>query len=100
MGFLIHHWLERSAERSPDKEASVDGDRRLSYRELQDLRMGLPPDSDVSAGTGLESASNLPLDRFFPSLEFPKAEAYVHRLTQGFSQNRSGSTPKIVAVKA
>ena len=31
MDFLIHHLLHRSAERSPEKEALVDGDQRLSY---------------------------------------------------------------------
>ena len=34
MDFLIHHLLQRSAERSPDKEALVDGDQRLSYRDV------------------------------------------------------------------
>jgi acyl-CoA synthetase (AMP-forming)/AMP-acid ligase II len=34
MDFLIHHMLRRSAERSPDKEALVHGDTRLSYAEV------------------------------------------------------------------
>jgi len=32
MDFLIHHMLKRSAHRTPDKEALVHGDQRLSYR--------------------------------------------------------------------
>ncbi len=33
--FLLHHLLERAATLSPDKEAVVDGNRRLSYAELR-----------------------------------------------------------------
>src|SRR5260370_39648389 len=41
MDFLIHHMLHASAERSPEKEALVDGDRRLGYRELAQRAGGL-----------------------------------------------------------
>jgi acyl-CoA ligase (AMP-forming) (exosortase A-associated) len=34
MDFVIHHMLRTSAERSPDGEALVHGERRLSYREV------------------------------------------------------------------
>jgi acyl-CoA ligase (AMP-forming) (exosortase A-associated) len=34
MDFLIHHMLRTSALRSPDKEALVHGDQRLSFREV------------------------------------------------------------------
>jgi len=34
MDFLIHHMLHTSAKRSPDKEALVHGDQRLSYGEV------------------------------------------------------------------
>ena len=34
MDFLIHHLLHRSAERSPDKEALVDGEQRFSYGDV------------------------------------------------------------------
>jgi acyl-CoA synthetase (AMP-forming)/AMP-acid ligase II len=33
---LMHHFLRRSARRLPDKEALVHGERRLSYRELDE----------------------------------------------------------------
>jgi long-chain acyl-CoA synthetase len=33
---LVHHFLERSADRLPDKEALVCGDRRLTYREVEE----------------------------------------------------------------
>jgi acyl-CoA ligase (AMP-forming) (exosortase A-associated) len=32
--FLVHHMLNRSAARSPDKEALVHGDHRLTYRDV------------------------------------------------------------------
>jgi acyl-CoA synthetase (AMP-forming)/AMP-acid ligase II len=32
----VEEFLERSAERSPDKTALVCGDRRLSYREIEE----------------------------------------------------------------
>jgi len=41
MDFLIHHMLRTSALRSPDKEALVHGDRRLSYREVARRCSGL-----------------------------------------------------------
>lgn len=41
MGFLIHHLLHRSAERSPDKKALVDGDQRLSYRDVARYTHGI-----------------------------------------------------------
>jgi len=41
MDFLIHHLLQRSAERSPDKEALVDGDQRLSYRDVARFTHGI-----------------------------------------------------------
>jgi acyl-CoA ligase (AMP-forming) (exosortase A-associated) len=41
MDFLIHHLLERSAERSPDKEALVDGDQRQSYRDVRRFTHGI-----------------------------------------------------------
>src|SRR5215813_9282240 len=34
MPHLVHHLLEISARRSPDKEAVIDGTRRFSYREF------------------------------------------------------------------
>jgi acyl-CoA ligase (AMP-forming) (exosortase A-associated) len=34
MDFLIHHMLRASAQRSPDKEALVHSDQRLTYREV------------------------------------------------------------------
>ena len=34
MDYLIHHMLQSSARRHPDKEALVHGERRLSYREV------------------------------------------------------------------
>jgi acyl-CoA ligase (AMP-forming) (exosortase A-associated) len=34
MDFVIHHMLRTSAERSPDQEALVHGEQRLSYREV------------------------------------------------------------------
>ncbi len=34
MDYLIHHMLQSSARRSPEKEAMVHGQRRLSYREV------------------------------------------------------------------
>src|SRR5579883_1622647 len=34
MDYLIHHMLQTSAERAPDKEAVVQGDRSLTYREV------------------------------------------------------------------
>lgn len=41
MDFLIHHLLHRSAERSPEKEALVDGDQRLSYGDVARLTHGI-----------------------------------------------------------
>jgi acyl-CoA ligase (AMP-forming) (exosortase A-associated) len=41
MDFLIHHLLERSAERWPAKEALVDGDQRLSYRDVARFTHGI-----------------------------------------------------------
>jgi acyl-CoA ligase (AMP-forming) (exosortase A-associated) len=45
MDFLIHHMLRASCERSPDKEALVQGEERLTYREVAartaDLARGL-----------------------------------------------------------
>lgn len=41
MDFLIHHMLETSARRYPDKEALVHGDQRLSYREVSVRAAGL-----------------------------------------------------------
>lgn len=35
MQFLIHHFLEKSADSCPDKEAVVHGKRRLSYLEIE-----------------------------------------------------------------
>jgi len=37
MDYLIHHMLRASATRFPDKEALVQGERRLSYREVERL---------------------------------------------------------------
>ena len=33
---LVHHFLERSAERLPDKEALVCGGRRLTYARVEE----------------------------------------------------------------
>jgi acyl-CoA ligase (AMP-forming) (exosortase A-associated) len=41
MDFLIHHMLRASAERSPEKEALVHGNQRLSYREVARRTSGL-----------------------------------------------------------
>jgi acyl-CoA ligase (AMP-forming) (exosortase A-associated) len=41
MDFLIHHMLRTSFERSPDKEALVHGDQRLSYRDVARRTGGL-----------------------------------------------------------
>jgi acyl-CoA ligase (AMP-forming) (exosortase A-associated) len=41
MDFLIHHMLRASALRSPEKEALVHGDQRLSYREVARRCSGL-----------------------------------------------------------
>jgi acyl-CoA ligase (AMP-forming) (exosortase A-associated) len=41
MDFLIHHMLRASALRSPDKEALVHGDQRLSYRGVRQRATGL-----------------------------------------------------------
>ncbi len=41
MDFLIHHMLRSSALRSPDKDALVHGDQRLTYRELARRATGL-----------------------------------------------------------
>ena len=41
MDFLIHHMLRTSAHHSPDKEALVHGDQRLSYRDVAKRCSGL-----------------------------------------------------------
>lgn len=41
MDFLIHHMLQTSALRSPDKEALVHGQQRLTYREVVREASGL-----------------------------------------------------------
>ena len=41
MDFLVHHMINASAERYPDKEALVHDDVRLTYRELQEHVAGL-----------------------------------------------------------
>jgi acyl-CoA ligase (AMP-forming) (exosortase A-associated) len=41
MDFLIHHMLRSSALRSPEKDAIVHGDKRLSYREVERRVAGL-----------------------------------------------------------
>ena len=41
MDFLIHHLLRSSAERSPEKEALVHGEERISYREFARRTDGL-----------------------------------------------------------
>jgi acyl-CoA ligase (AMP-forming) (exosortase A-associated) len=41
MDYLIHHMLQTSVLRSPDKEALVHGDQRLTYREVARLAAGL-----------------------------------------------------------
>jgi acyl-CoA ligase (AMP-forming) (exosortase A-associated) len=41
MQFLIHHMLQSSARREPDKEALVHGQQRLSYREVARRTAGL-----------------------------------------------------------
>ena len=35
MSTLVQHFLERSADRSPDKTALVCGDQRLTYRQVE-----------------------------------------------------------------
>jgi acyl-CoA synthetase (AMP-forming)/AMP-acid ligase II len=61
MDFLIYHLLERSAERSPDKEALVDGDQRLSYRDVARFTHGI--------ATGLRGAGLIRGDRIGICLE-------------------------------
>jgi acyl-CoA ligase (AMP-forming) (exosortase A-associated) len=41
MDFLVHHLLQRSAVRFPDKEALVHGDERLTYAEVDKRTAGL-----------------------------------------------------------
>ena len=41
MDFLIHHMLQASANRLPDKEALVSGSQRLSYQEVARKVAGL-----------------------------------------------------------
>src|SRR5439155_2695240 len=41
LDFLVHHMLQRSGTRTPDKEALVHGDRRLTYAELGARTAGL-----------------------------------------------------------
>ena len=41
MDFLVHHMLQRSAARSPDREALVHGDERLTYAEVARRTTGL-----------------------------------------------------------
>ena len=41
MDFLIHHMLQTSAHRFPEKEALVHGGERLSYREVERRVAGL-----------------------------------------------------------
>lgn len=41
MDFLIHHMLQTSAQRAPDKEALVHGQDRLTYREVAGKVSGL-----------------------------------------------------------
>ena len=41
MDFLVHHMLQRSATRSPDREALVHGDERLTYAEVARRATGL-----------------------------------------------------------
>jgi acyl-CoA ligase (AMP-forming) (exosortase A-associated) len=48
MNFLIWHLLRESAHKTPDKEALIDGDQRLSYREVARQTAGL--------ATGLRNA--------------------------------------------
>jgi len=61
MDFLIHHLLERSAERSPAKEALVDGDQRFSYRDVRRFTHGI--------ATGLRGAGVVRGDRIGICLE-------------------------------
>jgi acyl-CoA ligase (AMP-forming) (exosortase A-associated) len=48
MDYLIHHMLRTSAQRYPEKEALVQGERRLSYEEVNSLCL--------SAAAGLRAA--------------------------------------------
>jgi len=41
MDFLIWHLLRESVRRTPDKEALVHGDQRLTYREVGRRTAGL-----------------------------------------------------------
>lgn len=41
MDYLIHHMLRASAERTPEKEALVHGNERLSYRQVYSRALGL-----------------------------------------------------------
>jgi acyl-CoA ligase (AMP-forming) (exosortase A-associated) len=61
MDFLVHHMLQASARRSPDKEAIVHGQQRLTYREVARRVSGL--------AAGLQQAGLQRADRIGICLE-------------------------------
>ena len=67
MNYLLHHLLRASAERYPDHEALVHGERRLTYAEFWQLVRGL--------GQGLCGARVGPGDRVGVLLEPSAAQA-------------------------
>ena len=66
MDSLIHHMLHTSANRAPEKEALVHGQRRLSYGEVAGLTRGL--------GAGLQGAGIARGDRVGIYLEASVAQ--------------------------
>ena len=91
MIYLLQHLLERAAGLAPDRDAVIDGDRRLTYRELDDRsgqlavllaergvgrgdRVGLYLDKSLEAVIGIygvlkSGAAYVPLD---PSAPLPR----------------------------
>jgi acyl-CoA ligase (AMP-forming) (exosortase A-associated) len=77
MDFLIHHMLQATAGRLPEKEALVHGEERLSYREVARRVAGL--------AAGLREAGTKAMDRIGIYLE-----ASVPQALAIFSVSRAG----------
>src|SRR6185503_7633302 len=58
----LHHLVEAQTRRTPDAVALIDGDRHVTYRELDELANALAHDL-VSAGVGLETRVGVHLPR-------------------------------------